>query len=564
MVVTITAPARDGRPATQNVGWSYPKFEALRSIQTVFTRRDRAASVRSSRCAPATTPCASRGEFIDSRYLATLGITPALGRNFLGQEDYLGGPRVALVSDDLWHRLFNADPTVLGQTLTVNGSAYTIVGVLPEGFQGLSGTSAFWIPAGAGPSASWQTSITRDPWNHMYRVVARLRPNVSVEQAKVVMTQLGTQVDARFPAPAHLPGLHLGATARPLDAVRVDGRFRQMLFVLVGAVGLVLLIACANVANLLLVRASGRRPEIAVRLAIGAGRGRLVRQLLVESTVLAVAGGAASLVVAWWAVKAIGSLEVTAVLRSQAVLALGSAATSGIQLDMTAFAFTATLAVVTGLVFGLVPALQATRFSVTSALKGDRPPGVGGVRRLSSRNALVVVEIALAIVLLAGSGLMLRTLGELLAVRPGFNPEKVLTLRVNRAPDWSRDSISRFYDLALDRLAALPGVTSVGIGDCPPLSWGCYDRTELTRADRPQAGRVLVGAHWITPEWPKAIGAPLLAGRGLTRADGPGSRKVVLVSESAARQLWPGENPSIAPCISASIASVTTRRTSPA
>jgi putative ABC transport system permease protein len=545
MVVSMTVPERDGRPRSDQVGWSYPKFELMRDIQTAFT--DVTAFMNTQFTVRVGDDAVREsGEFIDSRYLPTLGIRPAVGRNMLAQEDFLGGPRIALLSDDLWHRLFNADPAVLGRTITVDGSPYAIVGVLPEGFHGLSGDASFWIPVGARPGASWPTSVTRDPWNHMYRVFGRLKPDVSVEQARGLVARVGAQVDAQFPVPPGLAGLHMGATTGPLDAVRVDPEFRRMMFVLLGAVGLVLLIACANVANLLLVRASGRRPEIAVRLAIGAGRGRLVRQLLVESMVLAIAGGAAGLVVAWWGVKAIGSLQVTSVLRYQSVLGLGSAATTGIHLDVTAFAFTATLALATGLVFGLVPALQATRFSVTGALKGDGPGRIGGVRRLTSRNALVILEIALAIVLLAGSGLMLRTLGELIAVRPGFDAEHVLTLRVNRAPDWARDSIARFFDVAIDRLAALPGVTSVAIADCPPLSRGCYDRAELTRLDSRAGGDAahrVVGAHWITPDWPSVVGVPLVSGRMFTRADGPNARKVVLVNETAARQLWPGENP---------------------
>jgi predicted permease len=545
VALNITAPPHDGRPATDDIGWTYAKFETLREIQPIFSH---ITAFFSTQFTIRIEDDAFResGEFIDSRYLSTLGITPAIGRNFLPEEDYVGGPRITLVSDAFWHRMFNADPGVLGRTLSVDGSQYTIVGVLPDGFQGMSGEASFWIPGGAPPSASWPLATTRDPWNHINRVVARLQPGVSVERAKVIMTQLGAQVDARFPTPAQLNGLHLGATLRPLDALRVDPRIRRMLFVLVGAVGLVLLIACANVANLLLVRASGRRPEIAVRLAMGAGRGRLVRQLLVESLVLALAGGAASLVIAWCGVKALGSLELASVLGYQRILGLGNEATSGINLDMTAFAFTATLAIVTGLAFGLVPALQSTQFSVTNALKGEGAPSIGGFRRLTSRNALVVVEIALAIILLAGSGLMVRTLGELVAVRPGFDAEHVMTMRVNRAADWARDSIAQFYDAAIDRLSALPGVTSVSIADCAPLSRGCYDRTELMRVDQRTTGapvRTVVGAHWITPEWPATMRVPLLAGRMLTRADGRDARRVILINESAARQLWPGESP---------------------
>jgi predicted permease len=542
MTLGITVPARGAIPARTNSSWSFPKFEVLRDAQTVFsdvtvwlstqfTVRVGDEAVRES------------GEFIDSRYFPTLGITPAFGRNFLAEEDHLGGPRIAVVSDAMWHRVFNADSTVLGRTMSVDGSSYTIIGVMPEGFGGLSGDASFWIPVGAGPSASWQTPITRDPMNHMYGVLARLRADVSIQQATAAMTELGALVDARFPAPPSMSGVHLGATLLPLDAERANGYFRRTLYVLVGAVALVLLIACANVANLFLLRAAGRRREIAVRLAIGAGRARLVRQLLVESLVLAAAGGAASLIVAWWGLKALSSLEMASVLRLQNVLGPGS---TGIRLDMTAFAFTGALAIATGLIFGLVPAIQSTQVSVTSTLKDDGSDIGSAVHRFTSRNALVVLEIALAIVLLAGSGLMLRSLSQLLAVKPGFDAEHLLTMRVNRAPDWSRDSITRFYDAAVDRLSAVPGVVSVAIGDCPPLSRGCYGRTGLRLPDRPPvaaSAAPIVGIHWITPEWPKVVGVRLVRGRLLTRADNGGARKVVLVSESAALRIWPGEDP---------------------
>ena len=539
---TITAPAFSGRPAQEFIAWSYPKLLAMRDAQSVFSRVGGWVPTQFT-IRVGDDVVRETGEFIDSQYFPALGIAPSLGRGFLAQDDRLGGPRVALLSDALWRASYDADPSVLGRTLSVDGTTYTIVGVMPEGFGGLSGDTRFWIPVTAAPSASWQTTVTSDAWNHSYQVVGRLRPGVSLEQARAVMAQVGAQVDAQFPAPPQLRGLHLGATVHPLDAVRADTRVRRALYVLLGAVGLVLLIACANVANLCLVRAAGRRREIAVRLAIGAGRGRLVRQLIVESLALAAAGGAASLAVAWIGARSLSSLEIASVLRQNV---LGSAQTGGIRLDMTAFAFTGALAIATGLIFGLVPAIQSTRFSVTSALKDDGGSGGRVAGLFSGRNLLVVGEIALAIVLLAGSGLMLRSLQELLAVRPGFDPERLLTLRMNRAPEWSRDSIDRFYDATVERLAALPGVVSVGFGDCPPLSRGCYARTPMARSDRsPDAGgaQTVVGAHWITPEWPKSIGVPLLRGRLFSRSDDKHARQVVLVSASAARTLWPNEDP---------------------
>src|SRR6185295_10126733 len=226
MMLNITAAGIDGRPARDYIPWSYPKLVAMRDEQRVFSRvaawlptqftvRLGDEAIRES------------GEFIDAQYLATLGISPALGRGFLLQDDHLGGPRVALVSDAFWHRLFNADSAVLGRTMRVDGSTYSIVGVLPEGFSGLSGDAGFWIPLNVGPSASWPTDVTHDAWNHLYQVVGRLRPDVTAEQAQAAMRQVGSQVDAQFPAPPAAAGRHLSATAHPLDAIRADERFKR-------------------------------------------------------------------------------------------------------------------------------------------------------------------------------------------------------------------------------------------------------------------------------------------------------------------------------------------------
>ena len=534
LLVSLT-PTPDAR-----TGWSYPKFTLLRDARpavlsdvtlvfgTEHTIRVGDEAVRDF------------GESVDAQYFPTLGVRVALGRNFQGAEGLPGGPRVAILSDALWRRSFGADPSALGQSLLVDGSPYTIVGVAPPRFAGALGAAGFWIPVHALPEV-W-ASFDLGPQNHIFEVVARLAPGASVAQARTVLQQVGAAVDATYPGP-ETGGARWSATADHLDDFRVNGRIRRTLVVLMGAVGLVLLIACANVANLFLVRAAGRRREIAVRLAIGAGRGRLVRQLVVESMLLALLGGAASLVVAWLTVKALASLESASVLRLQIANAITGSA--DVELNVAAFAFTFAAAVITGLVFGLVPALQATRFSLTGALADDSATAMRGRRRLASRNLLVVAEIALAIVLLAGSGLMLRSLGRLLAVRPGFDAHNVLTMQVNRDPEWSRDSIARFYDLALERLAAMPGVRSVALADCPPLNFGCAGSAPIELHDRPAptGAPMVVGVHWITPGWPALLRIPLLRGRMFTDADDRTARKVVLVSASAAQRLWPGEDP---------------------
>jgi predicted permease len=540
--LSITAPPRRGSPAREDILWSYPKFTLLRDAPTgfadvaywfgsQFTLTVGNEAVRES------------GEFVDSHYLTTLGVMPAFGRNFVPAEDRPGAPRAIMISDDLWQGAFNADPQVLGKTIDVDGTPFTVIGVLPRGFHGLSGDVRFWIPVAAAPG-TWPSYFT-EPNNHTLFVIGRLAPGMSLDRANAIVQQIGARVDAAYPRPG-AAGLHLGATVRSLDATRVDPESRRLLFILLGAVALVLLIACANVANLFLVRASGRRREIAVRLAIGAGRWRLVRQLLVEGVLLSVLGGVASLGIALAAVRALSTLSLGALLRLQSTAGLGTDAISTVRLDIPAFLFTGALAVATGLLFGLVPALQATRPTLTEALKDDGSPLRVRGRAVNSRNVLTIVEITLAVVLLAGSGLMLRSLAHVLDVQPGFDADNVLTLRVNRAPGWSRDSITKFYDVAVDRLSGIPGVTAAAIADCPPVNGGVCSGTHMALLDRPRGPREMdpaVGVHWITPAWPAVVHMPLLRGRLFTNADTKHSPKVVLVSQLAARSLWRGQDP---------------------
>jgi len=539
MTVNLTVPPRGDTPARDDAPWSYPKAVVFRRAQTVF--EDVAlwmgfqATVRVGTDAER-----ANFEFVDAHYLPTLGIRPAIGRNFGADEDRTpDGPKVAILSDAFWQRRFNADPAVLGRTLDVDGKAYTVVGVLPAGFRGLSGRAELLIPMMAQPAEQLS-----QPWSHSYEMLARLEPGVAPELAKSVVRQLGGVVADAYPDP-EIRNERWGAIGRELDRTRVDPVVRRSLLVLSGAVGLVLLIACANVANLFLVRAAGRRREIAVRLAVGAGRRRLVRQLLTESVVLSCLGGVASIAVAWWGVKMLAALDPSKSLRVQQLGGLGAVSFESIRLDPTAFAFAAALTILTGLVFGLVPALQSTRPSLVGALKSDGERSrSSSVRGLTSRNVLAIIEIALAVVLLAGSGLMLRSLGKLLGIRPGFDAERVLTMRFT-VNDVGRDSLPGFYDQLIERLEAIPGVTGAGLADCPPLAGGC-NGTVLVQRDRPAPApgtEPEVGVHWATPNWFSTLRVPLQRGRMFARADRLGARKVVIVSESAARSYWPGQDP---------------------
>jgi putative ABC transport system permease protein len=542
MEVGLVTPGRDGEPGSRDMVWSYLKAATFRRAQTIF--EDIALYSTDGMTVRVTEAQRETGEVVDTDYLPTLGIQPVLGRNFLEEENRPPTPRaVVMISNELWTRSFNADPTVLGRTIDVDNAPFTIIGVLPPGFHGLSGRANLWATIAARRPYMFEP---QEAWDHEFSMIARLKPGISAEQAAAAVVVLGARVDAAHPAPE--PGRKWGASARLLDRTRVDPIIRRSLLVLLGAVGFVLLIACANLANLFLVRASSRQREIAVRLAIGAGRGRLVRQLLTESLVLSALGGLASIAVAWWGIHVLSSLNPASTFSVQRLGGIGAVNFTTVRLDLSAFAFAAAAALATGVLFGLVPALQATRPSLTAALKEgsseERRPRA--FRRLSTRNVLVVTEIALAVVLLAGSGLMLRSLSKLLGIDPGFVPEQVLTLRLNSTPGVrGRDSLPGFYQELLARLRALPGVTDAALGDCPPLSGGC-NATLIRFRDRAPAAsgtEPVVGVHWVTPAWLSTLRVPLKTGRPFSDADRLGGRKVVLVSESAARRFWPNESP---------------------
>src|SRR5207237_451159 len=346
-----------------------------------------------------------------------------------------------VIGETFWNRRLNADPGVLGRTLDIEREPYTIIGVLPAGFHGLTGHADLWMTVGARREYRFDP---QEAWDHEFTMVARLATGITPERAKNDVAVLGVRANAAFPAIAS--GAGWGATARLLDRTRVDPVVRRSLLVSLGAVLFVLLIACANLANLFLVRASTRQREIAVRLPL-APRG----------------------------------------------------------------------------LSGLVPAANATRPSLTAALKdgtGEQAPRTRILRRLTSRNALVVIELALALVLFAGSGVMARSLANLVAVRPGFDADRVLTLRLNSAQGArARASLPAFYQALLGRLRALPGVESVALGDCPPLAGGC-NGTVLWMHGRSTiaATEPAVGIHWVTPGWFATLLVPLLAGRFFTDA----------------------------------------------
>jgi putative ABC transport system permease protein len=541
MRISLTMPA-DGpnRPARDDMVWSYPKFTMLRDAQTTF--QDMA--VYSPTLVSITNGEAERvrAEFIGFRYLALLGVAIQRGRNFGPEADSPGaGRREIVLSDALWRRRFGADPAIAGKVLDIDRQPYEIVGVTEPGFSGLFGGVELFVP-----TSTWDASDLANPESHSFYVVARLKSGVGAAQAAAEVAAVGSRIGTVFPS--GFGGLGRGAMARPLDDARVAPLVKRSLYVLFGAVVLVLLIACANLASLLLGRANARRREIAVRLALGAGRARLVRLLLTESVVLSLLGGAASIVVALAGVRVIGRINPTVIARAGGLGGLGAVSFASTHLDAPALLFALCATLATGVLFGLAPALAASRASLTGALKegGVALRHRSGARLFGGRGALVAAEVALALVLLAGSGLMLRSLSKLLAQDPGFDPRGVLTLRLTMpsgAPP--RDSLPGFYVQLIERLNAIPGASGASLGDCAPLGGGC-NGTRMTFVDRPEidfAHAPSVGVHWVTPAWFATLRVPLKAGRMFTDADRAGAPKVVVVNEAAARAFWPGDTP---------------------
>jgi putative ABC transport system permease protein len=523
--------------------WSYPKFMTFRDAQRSYTSL--ALDTRENFILTGASPDRIIGELVSAQFLTTLGASVALGHDFPADEDsHPGAAKLAIISNALWQRRFQADPNVIGRLLRVDSSSYQVIGVLPSAFRGMSGKAEILLPL---------TALSADdlgPWDFEYSLVGRLKPGVTAAQAAADARRVAPLVYQATPQDKNSissgPGGAWDAAARPLNSVRVASTMRRSLLVLFGAVGMVLLIACVNLANLLLGRAAARRQEIAIRLAIGAGRARLVRLLLCESLMLAVLGGTAGMVVAAWGTHLLRALNPEEILQVQGLAgSVGVVGFETVHLDARALAFTFVVTVIVGVVFGLVPALQATRADLTENLKEGSTGAGHGARLGGSRRTLVVVEVALALILLAGSGLMLRSLANVLAIDPGFTADHLLTLRltvpVGAVPN---DSMPGFYDQLQARLAAVPGVAQVAMIDCPPLNGGC-NGTLMTFPDRPASatGNAIVGVHWATPTWFSAVHVPLRHGRMFTAADRTGAPRVVLIGETAAKRYWPNEDP---------------------
>jgi putative ABC transport system permease protein len=470
-------------------------------------------------------PC----EIVSSNLFPLLGIPAALGRSFLPEEDKEGGSRVAILSYGLWQRRFGGEESILSRAIAVNGANYTVVGVMPAGFSHMYGATYDTNPQ------MWISGIALSPshaWND-YFGVGRFKPGVTMKQAEAALLPISVRLEQTDPG---LKGWR--AEMKSLRTLLSEVT-RPALIVLMGAVAFVLLIACANLANLLLARGAARTSEFALRNALGAGSGRLVRQLLTESLLISLCGGILGVWLAFLGCRGIAALAPDYVLNSAPGLARGAA-------DLHVLGFAAATAVLTAFVFGLAPALQGARPQLTQALGENSRASTGGPRSRRFRGALVVTEIALAMVLLIGGGLMVRTFAELSRLNLGFNPANLLSMRVPFSGERYKEPQSRveFWRRVVAEVQRLPGVQAVSVSRGRPI--GDWSGQFFTTADHPNppAGQVPDANYLIAgPDYFRATEIPLRRGRIFNEYDTKTAERVVIVNEKLAESNWPGEDP---------------------
>jgi putative ABC transport system permease protein len=509
-----------------NFGTSMPDFRAWRERNQSFEQMA-AFSTTSFNISGTTEPERASGAQVSAALFGVLRVAPARGRGFTAEEETFGKHHVVIVSEPLWQRRFGAEADLTDKEMTLNGERYAIVGVMPRGFQFPDQTVALWTPLAV---ADGSENGTRG--NYWLGVVARLKPGFTAPQAQAEMDGIFRQLEIE----ETLFG-GFGTQVILLHEATVGG-VKTALLVLLAAVGLVLLIACANVANLLLARAASRQREIAVRTALGAGRGRLIRQLLTESLLLGLAGGALGLLLAVWGVDVLVGLGPN-------VPRLGE-----IAIDRTVLSFTFALAILTSIIFGLVPAWQSSKTDLSEALKESGRNSTGGVRRRLLGNSLVVVEVALSFVLLVGAGLMINSLLRLQRVNPGFRTAHILTMQLSLpaakyAPD-RPELTAGFFEQLIARVKALPGVEAASVTSALPLTnsgWGKL----FTLEDRPAPKSLdeVPGGQYrqVSPDYFGTLAIPILKGRPFNERDTHDTLAVAVINETLARGFFPDADP---------------------
>ncbi|HVE79926.1 MAG TPA: ABC transporter permease [Gemmatimonadaceae bacterium] len=520
-LVMMFGASREGAKTEDSWYTSYPDYADIRAQNRVFSEMGAWTRATPSLLSPDAEPTRLRASAVTASLFPLVGVVPALGRVFLPDEEKPGAPKVALLGDALWRQRFGADPRIVGKSVLIDGEPHTVVGVMPAHFQ-FPGQSQLWLPA---TEAFSEMARGR----HGFGVIARLQPGVTLPAAEREVRAIARRLEDQH------PGTNADRTARLETAEdAIVGDVRPALLVLLGAVAVVLLIACANVANLMLARAAGRGREAAVRSALGAGRGRLVRQYLVESVVLALAGGALGLIVALWGVEFLVKAAPPDIPRLEEV-----------GVDARVLGFMLAVALGAGIAVGIVPALHGSRVDLASTLKEGGRGTVGG-RGNRLRRALVVAEVALSVILVAGAALLLRSFQHLRQVDLGFRPQRLLAVQVMLPPSRGSEPefVTSFFRTLRDRVAALPGVESVALAHAHPLNPNWTSGFAIAGRDMPPPGQgPEANFRPVSPGYFRTAGIAFARGRDFTDHDVLRAPGVVIINEAFARRYFPGQDP---------------------
>ena len=518
----------DYQRGQQRGSHSYPNFFDLRAQNTVF---ERVAAYHSADYifTGRSEPARLQGSVVTADLFPLLGVTPMLGRTFLPDEDKPGQGRVVILSHALFQKRFGSDTAILNQAITLEGKSFTVVGVMPPDFEFPIQNDPVELWTTIAGDASGTTPVTDQRGAHFLQVIGRLKPGVATEQAQAEITAIAARLEQQYPDTNTRKGLRVESALAALV-----GDIRPVLLILLGAVACVLLIACANVANLLLARATSRHKEMAIRTALGASRMRVIRQLLTESVMLSVLGGAVGLLLAvWWSdlLVALGKEDIPRAIQ--------------VGIDWRVLTFTLGVSLLTGLIFGLAPAFHSSKTELVESLKESARGTSEGRRRNLLRNVLVVAELAIAVVLLVGAGLLIKSLWRLQRVNSGLRPENVLTFNVG-LPEikYNSDRQSQFFIDLKGRLESTPGVQSASTIFPLPLSGDRFsisfeiEGRPMARKDHPSADFFTTGVGYF-----RAMGIPVIKGRDFDDRDKHGSTPVIIITETFARQHFPNEDP---------------------
>jgi putative ABC transport system permease protein len=518
----------DTRRGGNQTGFSYPRFTFLRDQQQVF-EAVAAYTTRSFNIVGPEGPVRVQGAHISEDFFRATGTAPAIGRGFSPEETQTGAPPAVILGHDLWQNRFGGNPNLIGQSITSDGQSFSVVGVMPAGFKLFEETVDLWVPRVYETNFLNPQQIQRGAT--YLAVVARLKPGVAPEQARAAMEVINRQYQQAFPGNSDASnGMGLGSLQEYLV-----GDIRPTLLLLSGAVAFVLLIACVNVANLLLARVTARHKEIALRVTLGATFWRLVRQTMTESIMLSVLGGAFGLLLAYWGLSLLPSIGPDVIPRADAIT-----------LDGRVLAFTLLVSTVTGVLFGVAPALLQARTDPNESLKEGGRGGSGGVRRHRLHSALVIMEVALSLVLLIGAGLLIRGFMRLRNIDTGIDPRGVVTMQVAlpAARYATPAQQAAFYDTVLQRVKGLPGVSEAGATtrlhlDEPGGGVLFFPEGQPDLGPENPQGRLRV----VSPTYFQALGIPLVRGRMLSEHDTASGQRVMLINESMARRYFPNQDP---------------------